>query len=136
MDVLTDVLRTVRLQNRCYGRFDLTAPWGMEVDASGPRSAHFYLVSTGRGWLELDGGGAVSIARGAPPDARAPGAVLDGRGARQPGNHVPLGLRRAVHAAGGRSAARLSHPLAHAISVAPHAGRRRHPRSDRTRGRL
>jgi AraC-like DNA-binding protein len=64
MDVLTDVLRTVRLQNRCYGRFDLTAPWGMEVDASSPRSAHFYLVSAGRGWLELDGGGAVSIAGG------------------------------------------------------------------------
>ena len=55
MDVLTDVLRTVRLQNRCYGRFELTAPWGMEVAVNSPRSSHFYVVSAGSGWLELDG---------------------------------------------------------------------------------
>src|SRR5947208_2866209 len=55
MDVLTDVLRTLRLQNSCYGRFELTAAWGMEVEASDPRSSHFYVVSSGSGWLELDG---------------------------------------------------------------------------------
>jgi AraC-like DNA-binding protein len=55
MDVLTDVLRTVRLQNKCYGRFELTAPWGIEVEVSDPRSSHFYVVSCGSGWLEVDG---------------------------------------------------------------------------------
>src|SRR4051794_30058117 len=65
MDVLTDVLRTVRLQNQCYGRLELTAPWGMEVEASEPRSSHFYVVSSGSGWLELDGSSqAVPIADG------------------------------------------------------------------------
>src|SRR5947207_1308270 len=63
MDVLSDVLRTLRLQNRCYGRFELTAPWGMDVEASHPRSSHFYVVSAGSGWLEVDGGG-VPIAGG------------------------------------------------------------------------
>ena len=55
MDVLTDVLRTVRLQNKCYGRFELTAPWGIEVEVSDPRSSHFYVVSCGSGWLDVDG---------------------------------------------------------------------------------
>ena len=55
MDVLTDVLRTVRLQNTCYGRFELTAPWGIEVEVSDPRSSHFYVVSCGSGWLDVDG---------------------------------------------------------------------------------
>jgi AraC-like DNA-binding protein len=65
MDVLSDVLRTLRLQNRCYGRFDLTAPWGVEVEAGGPRSSHFYVIAEGAGWLEVEGGGgAVPIAGG------------------------------------------------------------------------
>jgi AraC-like DNA-binding protein len=56
MDVLTDVLRTVRLRNKCYGRFELTAPWGIEVACRDPRTAHFYVVSRGSGWLEMEGG--------------------------------------------------------------------------------
>jgi AraC-like DNA-binding protein len=56
MDVVSDVLRTVRLQNRCYGRLELTAPWGIEVEAGDPRSSYFYVVSQGCGRLELDGG--------------------------------------------------------------------------------
>jgi AraC-like DNA-binding protein len=57
MDVLTEVLRTVRLQNQCYGRLELTAPWGIEVEGSDPRSSHFYVISDGSGWLALDGSG-------------------------------------------------------------------------------
>jgi AraC-like DNA-binding protein len=65
MDVLTDVLRTVRVQNKCYGRFELTAPWGIEVEVSDPRSAHYYVVSQGGGWLEVEGGSqAVAMAGG------------------------------------------------------------------------
>jgi hypothetical protein len=65
MDVLTDVLRTVRLRNKCYGRLELTAPWGIEVEVSDPRSAHFYVVSSGSGWLEAEAGSqAVAIAGG------------------------------------------------------------------------
>lgn len=65
MDVLTDVLRTVRLQNQCYGRLELTAPWGVEVDGSEPPSAHFYAVLRGSGWLQVDGSSqAVPLAGG------------------------------------------------------------------------
>jgi AraC-like DNA-binding protein len=65
MDVLTDVLRTVRLQNQCYGRLELTAPWGVEVDGSEPPSSHFYAVLRGSGWLQVDGSSqAVPLAGG------------------------------------------------------------------------
>lgn len=56
MDVLTDVLRTIRLQSQCHGRLELSAPWGIEVNAGGRPSSHFYVVSRGAGWLDLDGG--------------------------------------------------------------------------------
>src|SRR5947209_474758 len=65
MDVVSDVLRTVRLQNQCYGRLELTAPWGVEVEVRDPPSAHFYIVSRGSGWLEVDGSStAVPMASG------------------------------------------------------------------------
>jgi len=54
MDVLSDVLRTVRLQNRCYGRLELTAPWGIEAGTGGSRYGCFYVVLHGSAWLELD----------------------------------------------------------------------------------
>jgi hypothetical protein len=57
MDVLTDVLRMVRLQSQCHGRLELSAPWGIEVIASGRPSSHFYVVSRGTAWLDLDDGG-------------------------------------------------------------------------------
>lgn len=55
MDVLTDILQTVRLQNQCYGRLELTAPWGIEVETSGALASHFYVVSQGNCWLEVEG---------------------------------------------------------------------------------
>ena len=43
MDVLTDVLRTVRLQSQCHARLELSAPWGIEVNAGGRPSSQFYV---------------------------------------------------------------------------------------------
>src|SRR5437764_8419686 len=56
MDVLTDVLRTVRLQSQCHARLELSAPWGIEVNAGGRPSSQFYVVSRGAGWLDLEDG--------------------------------------------------------------------------------
>lgn len=52
MDVLTDVLRGVRYANQIYGRFELSAPWGMRVPSPGRLS--FYAVSRGTCVLEAD----------------------------------------------------------------------------------
>jgi len=54
MDVLSDVLRMVRVtsQIRCRGEF--TAPWGMEV-AARPETIPFYVMAQGSGYLEMDG---------------------------------------------------------------------------------
>lgn len=53
MDVLTDVLQTVRVSSVCYGRVELTAPWGLEVGSS--PAASFHVVLRGNCWLEVDG---------------------------------------------------------------------------------
>jgi len=53
MDVLTDVLRTVRMRNVLHGRLELTAPWGARLDES--RHPYFYVISRGVCWLEVDG---------------------------------------------------------------------------------
>lgn len=53
MDVLTDMLQTVRLRSHLYGRMELTAPWGMRIDT--PHQAGFFVVSRGNCWLEVIG---------------------------------------------------------------------------------
>lgn len=53
MDVLTDVLRTVRMRNVFHGRLELSAPWGASVDEI--RHPFFYVVSRGFGWFEIEG---------------------------------------------------------------------------------
>jgi AraC-like DNA-binding protein len=55
MDVLTDVLRTVRLRSHVYGRIELTAPWGLRFGAG--EAPVFHIVSRGSCWLELEGAG-------------------------------------------------------------------------------
>jgi len=50
MDVLTDLLRSLRSRNQIYGRLELTAPWGLRVHA-GTRLS-FYAVSRGDAILE------------------------------------------------------------------------------------
>lgn len=53
MDVLTDVLETVRVVAACYGRLEATAPWGIRVRAG--EDAKFHVVLEGRARLLVDG---------------------------------------------------------------------------------
>src|SRR5450755_2141933 len=53
MDVLTDVLETVRVVAACYGRLEATAPWGIRVRAS--EDAKFHVVLSGHARLLVDG---------------------------------------------------------------------------------
>jgi AraC-like DNA-binding protein len=55
MDVLTDVLQSLRLRSRVYGRAELTAPWGMRFDSPGDPHPILFVVSRGSCWLEVDG---------------------------------------------------------------------------------
>ncbi len=52
MDVLTDVLKTVRLTSSCWGRMELSAPWGIEYRAGAEVSMFFY-IHRGSGWLTV-----------------------------------------------------------------------------------
>jgi len=53
-DVLDDVLRGLQLRSRDHGRYELRAPWGLEMDrASFPV---FYAVMRGQCVLTIDGG--------------------------------------------------------------------------------
>tara|TARA_R110001599_G_scaffold353512_1_gene593499 strand:- start:97442 stop:98347 length:906 start_codon:yes stop_codon:yes gene_type:complete len=87
MDVLADVLTTLRLRGTVYFQSDFGAPWGMYIKA-GP-VANFHLVVKGRCWLrgpgqgnmrELRQGDLVVLAHGDGhallhrPDASAPPA--------------------------------------------------------------
>jgi AraC-like DNA-binding protein len=53
MDVLTDVLQTLRVSAACYGRLELGAPWGIAVGAG--EDAKFHVVVHGSCWLEVEG---------------------------------------------------------------------------------
>jgi len=53
MDVLTDVLETVRVVAACYGRLEATAPWGIRVRNG--EDAKFHVVLEGRARLLVDG---------------------------------------------------------------------------------
>lgn len=52
-DVISDVLRAVRLTAEVFGRFEVTAPWGMHVPGEGANFLAFYVVARGGAWLEL-----------------------------------------------------------------------------------
>jgi AraC-like DNA-binding protein len=62
MDVLTDVLQTVRVRAACYGRFELGAPWGVRVPAG--ENAAFHVVLQGNCWLEIEGNEPVALGSG------------------------------------------------------------------------
>lgn len=53
MDVLSDVLDTVRLRGRVFGSVELLPPWGMR--AVSRDHFGFHVMVRGRGWLEADG---------------------------------------------------------------------------------
>ncbi|HKX27013.1 MAG TPA: AraC family transcriptional regulator [Blastocatellia bacterium] len=54
MDVLSDVLTTVRLESAIHFCPELSAPWGIKVPVQSDRAV-FYVVSRGSGYLELEG---------------------------------------------------------------------------------
>lgn len=54
MDVLADTLRSIRLRSMINGRMEMSAPWGMRVDAR--IMGMFYVVSRGSCVLEIHGG--------------------------------------------------------------------------------
>lgn len=53
MDVLADVLMSLRVKTEVYGRLELSAPWGIRLALSPP--GYFHFVSRGSCWLEIDG---------------------------------------------------------------------------------
>jgi AraC-like DNA-binding protein len=53
MDVLTDVLNTVRLQSAIHFCTELTTPWGIRVPAQNDR-AIFYVMTRGSCYLEIE----------------------------------------------------------------------------------
>ncbi|MGO8758064.1 MAG: cupin domain-containing protein [Terracidiphilus sp.] len=50
MDVLSDILSSMRLRGALYSRFEVTAPWAIRFD-TGPERARFGLVTRGSCWL-------------------------------------------------------------------------------------
>lgn len=54
MDVLSDVLETVRSKDLRIARAELSAPWGFKV-ADSDGEAALYVVTGGAGWLEAEG---------------------------------------------------------------------------------
>ncbi|MDY7225350.1 AraC family transcriptional regulator [Hyalangium rubrum] len=62
-DVLADVLNTLHLSTLVYGRFELSAPWG--IQASDREAAHIFVVARGGALLEVEGAPApVSLSAG------------------------------------------------------------------------
>ena len=62
MDVLADVLETVRLQGAVFGSLDLSPPWGL---AAAPRDQFiFHIVARGQCWFEVEGGAPVHVSTG------------------------------------------------------------------------
>jgi AraC-like DNA-binding protein len=54
VDVLTDVMQTMRVKSNLYGRVEFTAPWGIRADGECGH-AGFLVVLRGSCWLEMDG---------------------------------------------------------------------------------
>ena len=54
MDVLTDVMQTLRVRSNLYGRAEFTAPWGIHVPHE-PGHAGFFVILRGSCWLDVDG---------------------------------------------------------------------------------
>ncbi len=53
MDVLTDILNSLRLKGQLYFRTDLTSPWGINVPFK-RNVARFHIVIRGHGWLNVE----------------------------------------------------------------------------------
>jgi len=53
MDPITDIFRAMRIESLVYGRFELTAPWGLGFDRG--EYACFGLVARGNCWATIEG---------------------------------------------------------------------------------
>ncbi len=53
MDVLSDILRSFRLNGTVYFHYDFSSPWGMNMDKS--NLAQFHIVVRGQCWLKMSG---------------------------------------------------------------------------------
>lgn len=62
VDVLTDVLQTVRVKTACYGRLEAAAPWGIRVP--GGEDAKFHVVLEGSCMLEVEGAAPLALNSG------------------------------------------------------------------------
>jgi AraC-like DNA-binding protein len=60
-DPVSEVLRAIRLEDTCYCRSELSAPWGIAIPERPYTSFHF--VAEGAAWL-LAGGAPVALGRG------------------------------------------------------------------------
>ncbi len=63
MDVLTEILNTLRLSSSLYFRTELTSPWGITVPASG-NVARFHIVIRGECWLQIEGQDSMHMSNG------------------------------------------------------------------------
>lgn len=64
MDVLTDILDTLRFKGSLYFRTELTSPWSIFVPEK-PGVARFHIVIRGQGWLRVEEqGDELAIANG------------------------------------------------------------------------
>lgn len=52
LDLLSDILRSVRLEGSVFFRSHLTAPWGIELPAA--QEPRFHIVLEGRAWLHSE----------------------------------------------------------------------------------
>ncbi|MDB5985667.1 MAG: AraC family transcriptional regulator [Nevskia sp.] len=62
MDLLSDILSSVKIENTFFGCLKLTAPWGFTIPSSD--TAHFLCVTTGQCWLSRNGQPALKLVRG------------------------------------------------------------------------
>lgn len=53
-DVVSDVLRAVRLGAEVFGRFELSAPWALRVPRT-EQHLSFYVIARGGAWLDVEG---------------------------------------------------------------------------------
>ncbi|VAW75522.1 hypothetical protein MNBD_GAMMA13-1227, partial [hydrothermal vent metagenome] len=54
MDILSDILRTLKLRGTVYFHASFHAPWGMNIPAG--QFANFHIVTNGICWLDVDDG--------------------------------------------------------------------------------
>jgi AraC-like DNA-binding protein len=129
MDVLSDVLETVRSKDLRIARAELSAPWGFKVGDTDGQAA-LYVVTGGAGWLEaeglehplrLDTGDMVLLPRGPAhvlrDDPSSTANPLESLGSLPAeGSHLAVGPTTALVAGRFQLEDRATHPL---LSVLP-----------------